>query len=172
MGTLIQDLRYGVRSVRRSPLFAVVATLTLALAIGVNTAIFSLVSTIIFADLPMQDSETVALIRSVNGPLGIDQGSLSVPDYLDLKERTRSFEQVSALTNDQWVITGNDLPLRVTGYRTSTNLLEAWRLPPVLGRGFSPGDDGDVAAAVAMISFPFWLSRDAGGNVRGGGRRR
>ncbi len=167
MSTLIQDLRYGLRSVRRSPLFAVVATLTLALAIGVNTAIFSLVSTIIFADLPMEDSETVSLIRGVNGPLGIDQGSMSVPDYLDLQERSRSFAQLSALKNDQWVITGNELPLRVTGYRMSANLLEAWRLPPVLGRAFAPGEDVEGAPAVIMLSHPFWQSRYAGENVLG-----
>ncbi len=167
MTTLLQDLRYGFRSIRRTPLFAVVSVLTLALAIGVNTSIFSLVSAIVFADLPMRDTESVALIRGANRPLGIVQGSLSVPDYLDLAERSSSFEQLTALRNDQWVITGNDLPMRVTGYRASANLFDVWRLPPILGRGFVEGEDLQGAGPVVVLSHPFWQSRYAGENVLG-----
>jgi hypothetical protein len=80
METISQDLRYGLRSLRKSPGFAIVSILTLALAIGVNTSVFGLVSVIIFADLPMQDSETVSLVRGINPELEIDQGSVSPAD--------------------------------------------------------------------------------------------
>ncbi|NIP61199.1 MAG: hypothetical protein GWM92_22190, partial [Gemmatimonadetes bacterium] len=162
MESLIHDLRYGLRSLWRSPTFATVATLTLALAIGVNTAIFSIVSVVVFADLPMQDAETVSIVRAVNPELGVDQGSLSVPDYLDLAERAESFESLAALTEDQWVLTGLDRPQRVTGYRVTANILRQWRLPPVLGRDFAGGEDREGAGRVVMLSYPFWQSQFGG----------
>jgi len=162
MGTLFQDIRYGLRSLRKSPTFTTVATLTLALAIGVNTAIFSIVSVLVFADLPMTDVETVAVVRAVNPEMGIDQGSLTLSDYLNLLERSNSFDELSALTEDQWVLTGADVPLRVSGYRTTVNVLDAWRRPPLLGRGFAPGEGIPGAPAVAIISYPFWESRFGG----------
>jgi hypothetical protein len=133
METISQDLRYGLRSLWKSPGFAIVSILTLALAIGVNTSIFSLVSVIIFADLPMQESETVALVRGVNPELEIDQGSVSPADYMDLVERSRSFESLSALTETQWVLTGLDQPIRVSGIQFTSGLTETWKLPPVMG---------------------------------------
>lgn len=96
-----QDLRFAIRSLIKSPGFAVVSTVTLALAIGVNTSVFSLVSAIIFADLPMQDTETVAMVRATNPELGIQQGSLTATDFMDLRERTKSFEELSALTSNE-----------------------------------------------------------------------
>ncbi len=72
METLLQDLRYGIRGIRRSPAFAVVSTITLALAIGVNTAIFSMVNVVVFADLPMEHPETATILRSANQQLGVD----------------------------------------------------------------------------------------------------
>ena len=162
METMIQDLRYGLRSLWKSPAFAVVSTVTLALAIGVNTSIFSLVSVIIFADLPMRESETVALVRGVNPELEIDQGSVSPADYMDLVERSRSFESLSALTEGQWVLTGLDQPIRVTGLRFTAGLTETWKLPPVLGRSFAEGEDQRGAEPVAMLSHGFWQDQYGG----------
>ena len=156
MESLAQDLRFGLRSLVKSPAFAVVSTLTLALAIGVNTAIFSLVSVILFADLPMQDSETVALVRGVNPELGIDQGSVSPADYLDLVERARGFESMGALTDAQWVLTGGDQPIRVSGLQITAGMLDVWRLPPILGRSFADGEDRSGAPRVAMLTHGFW----------------
>ena len=162
MNTFLQDIRYGLRSLRKSPTFTVTATLTLALAIGVNTAIFSLVSVLVFADLPMNEPESVAVVRSVNPEMGIDQGSLTVSDYLNLVERSQSFDQLTAVTQDQWVLTGTDVPLRITGYRTTANLLDAWRRPTVLGRGFAEGEDRPGGPQVAVISYPFWQTQFGG----------
>ncbi len=159
METISQDLRYGLRSLWKSPGFAIVSILTLALAIGVNTSIFSLVSVIIFADLPMQESETVALVRGVNPGLEIDQGSVSPADYMDLVERSRSFESLSALTETQWVITGSDQPIRVSGMQFTAGLTETWKLPPVLGRSFAEGEDRIGAEPVAMLTHGFWQER-------------
>ncbi len=162
METLIQDIRGGLRSLLKSPGFAIVSTLTLALAIGVNTSIFSLVSVIVFADLPMQESDTVHLVRGVNAELEIDQGSMSPADYMDLVERSRSFESLSALTDGQWVLTGLDQPIRVTGLQFTVGLTESWKLPPVLGRSFTEGEDRWGAEPVAMLTHGFWQEQYAG----------
>ena len=162
METIRQDLRYGLRALWKSPGFAIVSTLTLALAIGVNTSIFSLVSVIVFADLPMQESETVHVVRGVNAELEIDQGSMSPADYMDLVERSRSFESLSALTEGQWVLTGLDQPIRVTGLQFTVGLTESWKLPPVLGRSFAEGEDRWGAAPVAMLTHGFWQEQYGG----------
>lgn len=156
METIGQDIRFAFRSLRKSPGFAVVAIVTLALAIGVNTSIFSLASSIMFADLPMRDSDTVAMIRGVNAELGIEQGSLSAADYLDLQERARSFESLSALRFGEWVLTGAEQPTRLQGIRATANTTSSWRLPPALGRGFSEDEDEPGAEPVAMLSHGFW----------------
>ena len=162
METLTQDLRYGLRALWKSPGFAVVSTLTLALAIGVNTSIFSLVSVIVFADLPMQDTETVSFVRGINPELGVEHGSVSPADYLDLVERSRSFESLSALTESQWVLTGLDQPIRVTGLQFTAGLSATWRLPPILGRAFAEGEDLWPGAPVVMLSHGFWQDQYSG----------
>lgn len=162
MHTFKQDLVYGLRALARSRTFAAVAVLTLALAIGVNTSIFSLVNVVVFADLPMNGLDSATLVRTRNPSLGIDQGSVSVPDYLDLVERAQGFQSFSAMTEDQWVLTGADVPTRVVGYRITANLLDVWQLPPVLGRGFAAGDDLPGAAPTVMLSHAFWQSQFGG----------
>ncbi|MCA9736467.1 MAG: ABC transporter permease, partial [Gemmatimonadetes bacterium] len=159
MRSLRQDLLYGLRSLARSRMFSVVAVLTLALAIGVNTSIFSLVNVIVFADLPMQEVETATVLRTRNPALEVEQGGISLPDFLDVSERARSFEALTALADDQWVLTGADVPTRVGGYRITANLMEAWGLQPLAGRGFAAGDDRPGAAPVAMLSQGFWQSQ-------------
>ena len=104
----------------------------------------------------------MAVVRSVNPEMGIDQGSLTVSDYLNLVERSQSFDQLTAVTQDQWVLTGTDVPLRITGYRTTANLLDAWRRPTVLGRGFAEGEDRPGGPQVAVISYPFWQTQFGG----------
>lgn len=162
METLLQDLKFGFRALRKSPGFAVVATLTLALAIGVNTSIFSLVNVIVFADLPMQDSETVALVRGTNPGLGIDQGSVSPGDYLDLVERATSFESIAALTESEYVLSGEERPTRISGLNVDAGLFDTWRLPPVLGRDFAGGEDRFGAEPVVMLTHGFWQERFGG----------
>lgn len=168
METLRQDLRFALRSLRKSPGFAVVAILTLALAIGVNTSIFSLVSALVFPDLPMRGTETAVIVRGVNPELGIDQGSVSSADYLDLVERSGSFESLSALTEDGWVMTGTDQPERISGIRMTPGTTESWRLPPVLGRSFTEDEASPGGERVAMLTHGFWQDRfDADSGVLG-----
>ena len=159
MESIAQDIRFAVRSLLKSPGFAIVSVITLALAIGVNTSVFSIVNAIVFADLPMSDSETVALVRGVNPELGIDQGSVSPADYLDLVDRQRSFTSLSALTEGEWVMTGQGEPERIAGIQVTASTMETWRLPVVLGRGFAAGEDTDGAERVVMLTHGHWQDR-------------
>ena len=154
MDTLRNDLRYGLRALRRAPTFAAVATLTLGLAVGVNTSVFSLVSAIVFADLPMQDAETVAIVRSVNPELGVELGGMSPADFLDLRDQAGSFESLEALRRRPWVMTGLERPERIEGMVVTVGTLETWRLPPVLGRGFAADEGAEGANPVALLALP------------------
>lgn len=162
METLSQDVRFALRSLIKNPVFAIVSTVTLALAIGVNTSIFSLVSAIVFADVPMQDVDRTTMIRGVNAELGVSQGSVSSADFLDIEERSRSFESLSALTEEQWVLTGVDEPTRVGGLRMNASTVDAWVLPPVLGRSFTEEEDRPGGPRVAMLTHGYWQDRFGG----------
>jgi predicted permease len=156
MENFMQDLHYGIRSLAKSPGFAVIATVTLALAIAVNTAIFSLVNVIIFADLPMEEPEEVARVRADNASRGVTDDLLSFPEFMDYREQNASFAGLAAQKRDQWILTGGDEPLRVDGYRISDNLLDVWQIGTVVGRGFLPGEDRPGAPPVAILSHGFW----------------
>ncbi|MDA0312798.1 MAG: ABC transporter permease [Gemmatimonadetes bacterium] len=129
-----------------------------------SSSLFSLVSVLVFADLPFQDSESVALIRGTNAELGVNLGSMSPSDYMELVERVSSFESMAALTEAQWVMTDGDAPARIAGLQTTAGLTENWRLPPVLGRSFAEGEDRYGAPDVAMLSYGFW-QRQFGGRM-------
>ncbi len=159
MDALRKDLRYGLRTLLRTPGFAIVSTLTLALAVGVNTSVFSLVNAIVFADLPMQDIETVSIMRSSNAELGIDRGLISEADFLDLRERTSLFESIDATRERPWVMAAGDRPERVTGLSLTAGTPEAWRLPPALGRTFGADEGSADGPDVVMLSHGFWTSR-------------
>ena len=164
METILQDLRYGVRSLVKHPTFAIVSTVTLALAIGVNTAIFSLVNVIVFADLPMDDPSVVTIFRNTNAQRGIEQGSFSLPELIDYREASQSFSGIAAMAGDQWILTGGDEPLRVDGARITVNFLDVWGLGTAIGRGFLEGEDLPGAPGVALLSHGFW-SRQFGGRA-------
>ncbi|KPK75430.1 MAG: hypothetical protein AMS25_18325, partial [Gemmatimonas sp. SM23_52] len=96
MDTLLRDLRYGTRTIVRTPAFAVVSTTTLALAVCVNTAIFSAVNAVVFADLPMEDPASVAVFRSANQRLDTDRGAFTLREYFEYADNNRSFDGVAA----------------------------------------------------------------------------
>lgn len=155
METILQDIRYGLRSLLKSPAFASVSTATLALAIGVNTAIFSLVSVVVFADLPMGEPETVTLIRGSNQFLGDQEAPISMPDFMHLQEQAQSFEAMTAMQDAQWVLTGDGAPTRIRGMRVTANLMDVWQLPPARGRVFTEDEASPGGPNVIMLSHGF-----------------
>ena len=142
MAAMWQNLRYAFRALVSSPQYAIIATVTLALAIGVNASIFSMVNQVLFADLPMENPDEVYWVWSLNTEVAqSDITTLSLADFQDYRERTRSFESLAALSQDQMILTGQDQPERITVARVTANLMQVWGDQPTLGRAFVEGED-------------------------------
>ena len=147
-----QDLKYSVRALLKSPQHTIIATLTLGLAIGVNTAIFSLMNQILFIYLPMEDPDEVYWVRHVNQETQSDITPLSLPNFQDFRDQSRTFESLAALDQEGMILTGVDQPARITVARVTADLMDVWRDQPTLGRGFVVGEDQPGGPKVAMIT--------------------
>jgi predicted permease len=157
MNTFLQDLRYAVRMLAKPPSFAVIAILTLALGIGANTALFSVVNAVLLNPLPYaQPSRLVALYsRSPEFP----HSSISYPNFLDWVRDNRSFSSLAAFRQDNFNLTGMGEPERVRVEMVSASFFPLLGVNPVLGRAFLSGEDQVGAAPVALLSGGFWESK-------------
>ena len=160
---LIQDLRYGVRMLRKSPVFTTVAIVTLALGIGANAAIFSVIDAILLRPLPYPNPSRLVTISESNRPNDpTTRNEVAPGNFLDWRERNHVFEQIAAVNLLGYNITGKDQPERVLGAAVSAGLLHMLGLRPVLGRDFEPADDHYGAAPVALLSYSLWQRRFGG----------
>ena len=136
MRTFVKDLRHGVRLLLKAPSFSAVVVLTLTLAIGANTLIFSIASFLLIRPLPFQDPDTIAFIYAVDPQRGTDRGAASYPDFVDWRDQSTSFERLAALREASYTLTGPVDPMRVSGRGVSAGLFEAWGFRAVAGRIF------------------------------------
>ena len=152
--TLVQDLRYAARSLRRNPSFTAVAGLALALGIGANTAIFSLADVLLTrpADLPQLD-RLVSIVEHT--PPSEDDEPLSPANYLDLRD-SQSFDKLSAYQAVSLGLTAQGDPEQVPGVRASANLFDTLGVPPAVGRTFSPDEEQPGKDRVVILSDGFW----------------
>jgi hypothetical protein len=157
---LIQDLRYGLRSLRRAPGFTIVAALTLALGIGASTAIFSAVNPILFEPLPYPHADRVMMIWDF-GPGGSPLYT-TFGTYRELVERSHSFDAIAVMKPWQPTMTGASEPERLDGQRVSASYFRVLGVPPALGRDFEPSDDQINGPKVAIISDGLWRRRFGG----------
>lgn len=135
MRTLLQDLHYGVRMVRRQPGVSFIIVLTLALAIGANTVIFSFANILVLKPLPIRDHDTVAWIFMMDPQRGGTRGAMSVPDLLDYRESLRSFQGIAGTSPGSYTMTGRGDAVPLTASRVTANIMDAWGLSTVAGRG-------------------------------------
>ena len=161
MQTLLQDLRYGLRMLAKNPGFTAVAVLTLALGIGANTAIFSVIHAVLLRPLPYRDSDRVVVVGQ--GWMG-GAGDFSPADFLDVRAQNHSFEQMAATREWSFNLSAGDRPERVIGDVVTTNLFSLLGVEPVMGRGFTPEDGGQRANRVVVLSYGLW-QRHFGGNT-------
>jgi predicted permease len=158
---LLQDLRYGARSLRRSPSFAAVAILTLALGIGANTAIFSIVNSVLLRPLPFHQPDRV--VRIMEAPKNLPYVSISGEDYFDWESQNRTLEGSSIITWTQnYNASGAGEPETVSVVRTEANFFSVLGAEPFLGRGFAAGEDQIGKDHVAVLSYGFWQRHFAG----------
>ena len=161
MQSLLQDVRYGCRLMWRSPGFTIAATATLALGIGANSAIFSLLNVLSLKPLPYHDPSHVAFVLGWDEQDGM-RFNLRLADYVDLQQRAQSLESVAAYTYLSANLTGGDIPERVQAYRVTPNTFAMLGVPAALGRAFQPSDrDGEQDGAV-VISHGLWQRRFGG----------
>jgi len=159
MEALLDDLRFSIRSLVRKPLFASVAVLTLALGIGANTAMYSVIHAAVLSPLPYSEPERLARIYSAFE--GRRCCPLSAPNFLDLRERQTSFEDLVAYGNNQFTLTGDGEPVRAFGYRTSDGMFELLGATPQIGRFIEAADDRFGAEPVVVLSDSLWRDRFA-----------
>lgn len=158
-----QDLRYAVRAARRNPLFAATAILTLGLGIGVNTAMFSVINTVLLRPPPYTDPERLVAIRQKFPKIGEATLGASPAEYLDYRDRQRAFSSIAGYEDAVFDLTGGPEPVRVRAGRVTHTLFGALGVVPHAGRVFSPDEDQPgTAAGVAVLSYEFWQRRFGG----------
>ncbi|MGB7924280.1 MAG: ABC transporter permease, partial [Pyrinomonadaceae bacterium] len=160
MRTLLQDLRYGFRMLVRAPGFTVVAIFALALGIGANTAIFSVVNAVLLRPLPFKDPDNLVWAQASDLKTGEMGGKISPPDFLDFREQNRVFEHFAALHYTSFTLTGEGAePERLVGARVSADFFETLGIAPVHGRSFLAEEERDGSNRVAVVSYGLWQRR-------------
>ena len=154
--SIISDCRYGIRQLRKNPAFSLVAVVTLALSIGANAVVFSVLNALILRPLNVPQAESLYAIQRVSDY----SGRQSVPGYLDLRDRNRSFEDLAAYTILQAGLNTGKNPSSVWGYAVSGNYFDALGIQPYLGRFFHGSDEhGPNSAPYVVISHACWHNR-------------
>lgn len=159
METFWKDLRYGWRMLRRNPGFAVVAVLTLAIGIGANAAIFSVINTILLQPLPFKDSSRIMNVWDTDPNRGITSGTVSAAEFLDWREMNRSFSELDAFRTSYVTLTGNGDPEQVWGVQISGGFFRMLGVEPALGRDFRPEEETPGHEQVILISHSLWERR-------------
>ena len=154
MNTLLQDIRYGVRMLVKAPAFTLIAVLTLALGIGANTAIFSVVDAVLISPLPFPHSEQ--LVSLYWSRQKAQQSSIPYPNFLDWQKDNTTFSSMAAYNYTNFNMTGKGEPERLVGLRISSNFFSTLEETPILGRAFRPEEDQLGAGPVALLGEGFW----------------
>lgn len=157
MGTLTQDIRYAVRMLLKAPGFAVIAILTLALGIGANTALFSVVNGVLLNPLPYPRPNEVVSASSRTPDFG--QSSISYPDFQDWARENRSFEALAAYRQTSFNMVGQGEPERVSAMEVSSVFFPMLGVNPMLGRNFSTAEDEPNGPPAVILSGVFWKTK-------------
>ena len=157
---MLTDLRYALRMLIKSPAFSLIAILTLGLAIGANSAIFSVVNAVLLRPLPYAHSEQ--LVRVFGSQPQLALAPTSPANFLEWKEENEVFERIATYVGQGFNLTGGDKPERVIGARVSADLFPLLGVQPGLGRAFTEEEDHDGHGQVVILSHEFWQSRFGG----------
>src|ERR1043166_1702508 len=141
METVIQDIRYGIRMLLKSPGLSIVATVALALGIGANTAIFSVVNGVLLRPLPFPDPDSLMAAFETDQQRGQLRGSYSYPNFFDLREQNHAFEKLAAYHSSDFILTGSGEAARLQGSVVTWDLFPLLGVAPSLGLSFAPEED-------------------------------
>jgi putative ABC transport system permease protein len=163
MKTFWDDLRYGWRMLRRNPGFAAVAILTLAVGIGANAAIYSVINVVLLRPLPFSDSNRIVLIWETDANRNVQRGIASPAEFLDWREQNHVFQELAAWRTWFYSLTGSGEPEQVWGVHASGNFFRLLEVKPILGRDFLPEEEQLGHEQVVIISYAVW-QRHYGGD--------
>ena len=167
MDHLLGDVRHAARSLLRTPGFALVAILTLALGIGANTAIFSIVNGVLLRPLPYPQPGQLMFLTSRFPAMGFDQFWVSPPEFFEFRELNQSFASVGAFTTGELNLMAGERPVRVRGAAVSDDLLTTLGVTPAQGRLFAPGETNANGPSLVILSHELWQSALGGRPVIG-----
>jgi putative ABC transport system permease protein len=158
-GDFWQDVRYGLRVLLKNPGFTAVAVIALAIGIGANSAIFSVVNTVLLRPLPYKDSERLVMVWEDDTKHGYPRDTPAAANYVDWRDQNKVFEGMAAIAEQSFNLTGVGEPERIVGRRVSANLFSLLGVAPQLGRAFLPEEDAPGAGRVVMLSYGLWQRR-------------
>jgi len=160
--TLTKDLGFGLRMLRKSPAFTAVAALTLALGIGANTAIFSVVYAALLRPLPYAEPNRLITLAQARTQADLQFWNASYPDFLDWARQSKTFQSLCAFNPDGFTLRGVGEPQTVPAVQATTNFFSTLGVKPFLGRDFAAGEDVTSGPNVALISYDFWKGKLGG----------
>ncbi|HLK62630.1 MAG TPA: ABC transporter permease [Bryobacteraceae bacterium] len=160
--SLVQDLRYAIRAARKNAGFTAVAVLTLALGIGVNTAVFSVVNTVLLRKPDYREPERLVNFRQQFPRQSDSTIGVSPAEYLDYRDRSHAFSSIAGYENELFDLTGASEPLQVTALRATHTLFSTLGVAPFAGRTFTSDEDRPGAANVLVLNYEFWQRRFGG----------
>ncbi len=161
MDTVWQDFKFGLRLMLKSPGFTAVAVLTIALGIGVNTAMFSVVHGVLLQSLPFQNPDKIVMLWMRFTGIGIpkDRNAVSVPEFMDLRQHFKVFSHLAAINTDSFNVSAGDRPEHIDGAAVSPSFFPLLGVQPILGRGFVADEETPGRDTVALISYGLWQRR-------------
>ncbi len=158
----MNDLRFAIRLLRKSPGFALVAVLTLALGIGANTAVFSVLDTVLLRPLPYRQPDRLVVVSETESAAPGDELGVAAQEYLDYRDQNQSFSDVAAFESDGFNLTGEGQPLRIHAARMSASAFATLGVSPLMGRAFTADEDRAGSDSVAEISYSLWQNQYRG----------
>jgi putative ABC transport system permease protein len=163
MNSLLQDLRFGLRMLVKNPVFTLIAVVTLALGIGANTAIFSVVDAVLLRPLPYPEANRLVFLWSTMPSQGVATSGSAVPDYQGWRDRNQVFEGLAAFYNGDFNLSSAGSPPEfIQGAYITSNLFPILRISPLLGRSFSSEEEQFGKHHVVLLSYGLWQRRFAG----------
>jgi predicted permease len=162
METLWQDIKYGMRMLSKKPGFTAIAVFTLALGIGANTTIFSILDAVLLRPLPFPEPQRLVTVWGTDSRNGEFHRTISYPDFADFRDQNRSLEAVAVYTDETFTLTGRDEPTQLHGGIVSASLLSVLHVAPELGNGFTPAADDQPGKRVVLLSHALWKAKYGG----------
>ncbi|HEU4766576.1 MAG TPA: ABC transporter permease, partial [Pyrinomonadaceae bacterium] len=159
MNTLMQDIRFALRMLLKSPSISIVATIALALGIGANTAIFSVVNAVLLRPLPFPNPESLVAVFETVPQRGMQRGSHSYPNFFDMRAQQTVFEHVASYHAGDYIMTGRGEPARLQGAVVTADLFPLLGVAPMLGRTFVADEDKPSGTRVVILSQELFQKR-------------